>query len=48
MLTSVIVLGRVSGWIAHIIEQRKDNRLIRPRASYIGPELLKYLPIDER
>ncbi|RFQ75203.1 citrate synthase, partial [Escherichia coli] len=39
---------RVSGWLAHIFEQYRDNRLIRPRAIYVGPENRSYLPVEER
>jgi len=38
----------VSFWTGHILEQYADNKLIRPRAEYIGPRDLKYVPIDER
>jgi len=35
--TSIFAVGRVAGWCAHALEQFADNRLIRPRAEYIGP-----------
>jgi 2-methylcitrate synthase len=38
----------VTGWAAHVMEQRSNNRLIRPSADYIGPEIRPYLPINER
>jgi citrate synthase len=38
----------VSGWTAHILEQYENNRLIRPRAEYVGPTEQKVIPIDER
>jgi citrate synthase len=42
-------VSRISGWAAHIIEQLDDNRLIRPRAEYMGPEYpAPYRPLDQR
>ena len=48
MFTPLFVISRITGWAAHIIEQRADNRLIRPNADYIGPDPRPYLPIDKR
>ncbi|MBV9403284.1 MAG: citrate synthase, partial [Candidatus Eremiobacteraeota bacterium] len=46
--TPVFAISRVAGWCAHIIEQYADNKLIRPRANYVGPRDVKYVPIDQR
>jgi citrate synthase len=49
LFTPVFAVSRISGWAAHVIEQLDDNRLIRPRADYIGPEYPnKYVPLDQR
>ena len=49
LFTPVFALSRISGWAAHIIEQLDDNRLIRPRADYVGPKYPnRYLPIEQR
>jgi citrate synthase len=49
LFTPVFAVSRVSGWTAHVIEQLDDNRLIRPRADYIGPVYpQKYLPLERR
>ncbi|MGE3180291.1 MAG: citrate/2-methylcitrate synthase [Phycisphaerae bacterium] len=46
--TPLFVASRISGWAAHIIEQRENNRLIRPRSRYVGPAIRKYVPLDGR
>jgi citrate synthase len=48
MFTPIFACSRISGWTAHILEQYANNRLIRPRAEYIGPMDVKYTPINER
>jgi citrate synthase len=49
LFTPVFAVSRVGGWTAHVIEQLDDNRLIRPRADYIGPAYpQKYIPADRR
>jgi citrate synthase len=49
LFTPIFAVSRISGWTAHVIEQLDDNRLIRPRAEYMGPEYPNpYVPIDKR
>jgi len=48
MFTPIFVLSRVTGWCAHVFEQRADNKLIRPGAEYIGPDSRDFTPIDQR
>ena len=49
LFTPLFVMSRMSGWTAHVMEQLNDNRLIRPRAEYIGPAYpAKWIPIDQR
>ena len=49
LFTPIFAVSRISGWSAHVIEQLDDNRLIRPRADYIGPAYPQHwIPIDKR
>jgi len=48
LYTPIFAVSRITGWTAHILEQYSDNKLIRPRADYVGPRDLKYVPIEER
>ena len=46
--TPIFIFSRITGWAGHVIEQRHDNKIIRPSAVYIGPEDREFLPIDAR
>jgi 2-methylcitrate synthase len=48
LFTPIFVCSRITGWAAHIMEQRSDNKLIRPAANYIGPDLQEWVAIEER
>ncbi|WHX50739.1 citrate synthase [Paenibacillus woosongensis] len=48
LFTPIFAISRLSGWTAHILEQLDDNRIIRPRADYVGPTNQRYIPIDMR
>jgi citrate synthase len=48
LFTPIFAVSRISGWTGHILEQYANNKLIRPRAEYVGARGLKYTPIEQR
>ncbi|HUX22091.1 MAG TPA: citrate/2-methylcitrate synthase, partial [Spirochaetia bacterium] len=48
LFTPLFAVARVSGWLAHVLEQRVDNRIYRPKSLYKGPDAAEYVPIETR
>jgi len=48
MYTPIFAMSRVGGWVGHVLEYQEDNRLIRPRGRYIGPDDAEWVPLEER
>ena len=48
LFTPIFAMSRVGGWVAHVLEYREENRLIRPRSRYVGPDHRDWVPLDER
>ena len=48
LFTPIFTASRMSGWTAHVLEQQANNRIIRPRAEYVGHTDREFVPVDQR
>ncbi|MHA2061651.1 MAG: citrate/2-methylcitrate synthase, partial [Candidatus Sifarchaeia archaeon] len=48
LFTPIFAVARIAGWLAHILEQREDNRIYRPKSLYVGNTEVPFVPIEKR